>query len=475
MKHTSLDKIIPYLLWLCFICLLAYLKFIHHELWKDEWQAWFVAKDKNLIDIFSFLYYEGHPALWYVYLKIFTVFTPWIEPVILINTAHLITVGLGLYFLFVKFRMPLFLKVLFALSYFVFFEYGLINRGYFLVILFTFWAVWLLSQQKYSRWHMGTILFLLCQTEVYGAFIAISLGFFIWLKYDKLPLTSKIKEITGLILGLGIFFISVFPRSAGHVAKTRGKELDFFDSVLTAFQGNLSNTYLIGSTNDTFTYGWTNIGVLLSVFCLFCLWYIFRKHPKIIATYALFLLMMISFSVLFFLGGIRQWGIGFVFLIAAIEWLQLDFLKEKVSTSMLTLFCIFNLVHGFRACGEEIKLPFTNAEKAGLFIKSKVPQKVPVVAINKFEATPVVGYAGRNFFELPQGVEFSYFRWVDKIYLPTESELKLFGKFKNVGGIVILSPKPLDVQRYPAVQLWQKFDTLNYKKENYYLYSLAVK
>ena len=85
----------------------------------------------------------------------------------------------------------------------------------------------------------------------------------------------------------------------------------------------------------------------------------------------------------------------------------------------------------------------------------------------------VIGYAGRKFYELPDGVEFSYFRWVDKVYLPTETELKLFAQFKGVGGIVIISPKPLDAERFPSAKLWQKFDQENYKKENYYLYFMA--
>jgi hypothetical protein len=111
---------------------------------------------------------------------------------------------------------------------------------------------------------------------------------------------------------------------------------------------------------------------------------------------------------------------------------------------------------------------------AGQFIKEKIPEKVPIVAINKFEATPVIGYARRNFYELPDGVPFSYFRWVDKIYLPVENELKLFAKFKGVGGIVVLSPKPLDAERFPSLQLWQKWEDKNYKNENYYLYTLAL-
>lgn len=71
---------------------LTWMKFYHHELWKDEWQAWFVAKDKNFIEVLSFLNYEGHPALWYLYLKPFTWLTD-LVPVAeenLLSFAHLI-------------------------------------------------------------------------------------------------------------------------------------------------------------------------------------------------------------------------------------------------------------------------------------------------------------------------------------------------------------------------------------------------
>jgi hypothetical protein len=166
---------------------------------------------------------------------------------------------------------------------------------------------------------------------------------------------------------------------------------------------------------------------------------------------------------------------GFVFFISLLEIRNIDFRKEWLASLLLSISGFFNMIYGMKAMREEVRLPFTNAEKTGLFIKEKVPVRVPVVAINKFEATPVIGYAERKFYELPDGVEFSYFRWVDRIYLPSENELKLFGKFKGVGGIIVLSPKPLDTERYPSIQLWQKFDTLNYKKENYYIYTLTVR
>ena len=475
MKKDRFNHILPYILWLLFVFIIGYFKIAHHELWKDEWQAWFVAKDLGIKELLSFLYYEGHPSLWYLYLKIFTIFSTSTNDVALITAAHLLTVAGGLYFLFVRFRLPILLKVLFAMSYFIFFEYGIVNRGYFLVILMVFWIVNLLKTENYSKSQVGLLLFLLCQTEVYGVLMAISLGSFLISKEKFEINTLKTREFLGFFLGVLIFVISVFPRTSGHVARTSNKALTFTDQVLSAVQGNLSNTYLIGSTNDTFTYGWTALGLILSFICLGGLWFLFRNFKTILLSGGMFLVSMLAFSIVLYLGGIRQWGMGFVFLIALLELRGIDLIKEKVETVILLVFCLFNIVHCSKAVLEEIKIPFTNAEKAGLFIRDKVPVKVPVVALNKFEATPVSGYAGRKFFELPDGTEFSYFKWVDKIYLPTEGELKLFAKFKQVGGIILLSPKPIDTLRFPSAQLWQTFDEINYKKENYYLYTLAAK
>ena len=468
------NKYIDFIIWAIFVIAITYFKFNYHELWKDEWQAWFVAKDKSLAEVFSFLYYEGHPALWYIYLKIFTFFSSLARPEYIIHFAHTITVAAGLYFLFVKFRLPTIVKVLLALSYFVFFEYGIVNRGYFLVILFAFWAASLLKKEDYSRVQLGVVLFLLCQTEVYGALMAIALGFYVMMKEKNIFTALQGKDIIGLAAGLLFFVISVFPRSSGHVSKTSAKKLEFIDKILTSFQGNLSNTYAIGSTNDTFTYGWTSIGLLISMLCLAGIGFVFYKNKILLKTFLMFLAMMIAFSVLFFLGGIRQWGMGFIFFIALLEIRGLDIKKELLPTLVISVFAIFNIVHNGKAVVEEKNIPFTNAELAGQFIKEKIPEKVPIVAINKFEATPVIGYARRSFYELPDGVPFSYFRWVDKIYLPVENELKLFAKFKGVGGIVVLSPKPLDADRFPSLQLWQKWEDKNYKNENYYLYTLAL-
>lgn len=468
-------KYLDFVFGLLFLGFIAWFKFQYHELWKDEWQAWFVAKDKGVGELLSFLYYEGHPVLWYLYLKIFSIFSNNHNDLTLLNVAHLVTVAVGLYFLFVRFRFPLLLKILFAASYFLLFEYGIVNRGYFLVIVFAFWAAWLLSQKDYNAKTLTIVLFLLCQTEVYGVFIAISLGLYMW--YDKYISGQRTDTniLGGIGLGFLVFVLSVFPRDFGHIAKTSGQTWQGMEKLLAAFQGNLANVYMPGLTNDTFAHGSTAAGMVFSLLILIGLYFIFKSDKAALFSMALFLAAVISFSFLFFLGGIRQWGMGFVFFIALLQLRGLNWQKEKIITAITAIFCVFNVIYAVRAVKIDFEIPFTNAKEAGIFIKNKVPEKVPIVALNKFDATPVVGYSERKFYELPSGTPFSYFKWVDKIYVPTESELKLFGQYKGVGGIILLSPKPIDTDRYPSAQLWQKFDKINYKNESYYIYTLSVK
>lgn len=459
------------------ILLWSWMKFAQHELWKDEWQAWFVAKDKSLPEIFSFLYYEGHPALWYLYLKIFT-FIPsltGIPPEYVIMSAHLMMTAAFLYVFFFRMKLTWYLKVMAALSYFMFFEYGVVSRGYALVILFTFLLTSELQKEHSDDKKSALYYFLLCQTEVYGAFMAMALLFY-KIRRDGMDLKKGIPAyVYGLMAGLGIFTLSVFPRTAGHVASTQPNAPEYFYRFLNSFQGNLTNTFAIGSTPDTGAYGWSGSGLFIGIIILTALYRILGRDKKILWTGIIFLGMMLLFGSFFFSGGVRQWGMTFIFFLALLSIVEYKSVLDKIAVRISMVIFTFALVHNARAVYYHFSIPFTNAREAGHFIRDNVPEKVPVVGINKFEITPVVGYAGRPFYELPDGVPFTYFRWVDKIYLPNESELRLFTKYKNVGGIVIISPKLLDAGRFPNAQLWKSFDQENYKKENYYLYSLPLK
>ena len=98
------SKKINLLFWIIISIGLIVYKLSFHELWKDEWQAWLVARDLSLSNMLAFLNYEGHPSLWYLYLKAWTILP--IQEHILLQISHGVLVVVALYYLFVRIGLP---------------------------------------------------------------------------------------------------------------------------------------------------------------------------------------------------------------------------------------------------------------------------------------------------------------------------------------------------------------------------------
>ncbi len=215
------------------------------------------------------------------------------------------------------------------------------------------------------------------------------------------------------------------------------------------------------------------INLILSVLVIASLVYFFWPAAKTFRTFLLHVAAFFLFGVAIYSGGLRQWGMQYAFFLMALALFSKE--VKQINWQRMAILAVFlgaQLLYNLRALHKDVSYPFTNAALAGEFVRKNVPENVPIVGINKFAAAPVSGYARRPFYELPSGTPFTYFKWLEKVYLPTESELKLFAKYKGVGGIVILTDKQLPKERYPNAQLWKGFDGYNVKNENYYLYAL---
>lgn len=498
MPLSFLTKKIPltvqYIVFLAFITMYLLIKFTYHELWKDEWQAWLMARDMGWGELLGSLYYEGHPALWYLYLKVWSLFSTGANDELLLQLSHAVIMCGVYYVLCIRFELPFWLKALLLLSYYPFFEYGIVSRGYAFVMLIGYVIVLLLNNAKQHVGKLCVLFFLMCQTEVYAVMMAGALLFYLFLeqKIDKtwkeVLQDSDFRKIAGSsFAGLVVFLLSVYPRtSEDELSRAYLSEPFSGEIFFKGFQGMFANTFWIGSINDTNVFGVSAIGLILSLIVLIGLVYFFYqdgrdsfKEKNLLFTLLFFVVGYFIFLITIYTGGVRQWGTFFIFFTMLLQ-LYFSQKRKKESASRLDMLQIgflvsvllFQMYYSFLALKKEIEFPFSNAKIAAEFIQSKVPENVPIVAINKFEVAPVVGYANRNFYALPDGEPFTYFKWVEKVYLPPEQELKMFANFKKVGGIIIISPKLLGQNRYPNVKLWKEFTNYNIKNENYYLYTL---
>lgn len=485
MAEKSIKQYGLWAFFLLFLILFTYFKFTYHELWKDEWQVWMMARDMSWPELFGNLYFEGHPALWYIYVKLSTYFYqlfPALQQASILQSAHFLLALVCWAVLLFQLRYPWWLKICLLFSYFIFFEYGLVNRGYILVLLLGFLLVKNIRDYAHRPWLVASLLFLLCQVEVYSTLMVAAFGLYIFmlaLKEHGLDGTFRQKafwiNFGGAALGGFVFLLTVFPYSEERNLQAAFVEPFSPGVIQTAFQGNFVNTFWLGLLPDTNVFGVTTLGLGLSAVVLLLLLYFFWRVRSVWVSFAFFTLLFFLFSAGFYAGGVRQWGMYFMYFIFCLH-LWLDHKKSYRWDQLIILGSILlcQIVYTYRAVEKEVLFPFTNAKAAGQFIKEKIPETVPIVAINKFEATPVIGYAERNFYALPDGEPFSYFKWTEKIYLPPEAELRLFGQYKKVGGIIVLSYQELPKDRYPNAQLWQTFDGFSLKNENYYIYTLKT-
>ena len=109
------------------------IRLFRHAMWRDELQAFMVAAASNTpLDLFAKLKYEGHPGLWHLLLWVVTRFTT--DPVAM-QALHLV-IALGVWVL--VWRLSPVGKLLLLLSYYLFWEYFVVSRGYALGVLLGF-------------------------------------------------------------------------------------------------------------------------------------------------------------------------------------------------------------------------------------------------------------------------------------------------------------------------------------------------
>jgi hypothetical protein len=125
--ETRNQRIAGYLLLTLYLCLIVPLTYTH-TFWRDETQAWLVARASHSIHgLLRNIRYEGHPPLWYLVLYMISRFTgnpEWMKlPNLLCSIASALLI-------FRSKHVPLWIRAGLILSYYMLFEYALIDRNY---------------------------------------------------------------------------------------------------------------------------------------------------------------------------------------------------------------------------------------------------------------------------------------------------------------------------------------------------------
>ncbi|HEV8631167.1 MAG TPA: hypothetical protein VGV61_12685 [Thermoanaerobaculia bacterium] len=153
--------------------LLLAIGLLRHEMWRDELQAWMLARaSPSLPALFANLRYEGHPALWHLLLLPLAHLFSRPEVMQVLHWA-VATLGAALFLRWAPFALPL--RLAFVAGYLPLYEYGVISRNYALALPLL-WLCCHLWERRPRPWvALGGALALLANTNPYAWLLAAAL------------------------------------------------------------------------------------------------------------------------------------------------------------------------------------------------------------------------------------------------------------------------------------------------------------
>jgi len=500
-----------------FFLLAAYL-LSNHEMWRDEIQAWLLARDSTSVpNLFANLKYEGHPALWHLLLMPLTRVSH--SPTAM-QALHLLIATSTIY-LFTRYSpFSVVQKILFSFGYFPFYEYSIISRNYALGVLLIFLFCSLFERRYTNFLVISLILFLLCHTSVFALIIAIVLFFGLLLDfyfYQRTTHKSFNRSDTHkicvgfLIITLGIItaVLQLIPPSDSNIVVW---DFSFDIRSLKTVLTKLTAAYLpIPYFRLHFwenyqapwdIYAWQASAYLKRLALLFvCSFLAFSMMGFVRKPFVFFLFVGCTFGLLAFFyfiyyGGIRHAGFLFIAFIMS-AWLyrcheqtnwsissEFSLRKwEALFSHIITLILLLHIGASFVAASVDYQYPFSMAKFAAEYISQRGLNNRLIVGYPDYATSVIVGYLGISQAYYPQGDRFgSYWRFdkqrrktireqecVDKALQLEAHELT---KGKSQGVLIILTnPLRDDLVQASKLQKIGEFTGAIVPDENFYIYS----
>lgn len=397
----------------------------HHEMWRDEIQAWLLARDSGSVrELLAHMKYEGHPALWHLCLLPLTRLTA--SPTAM-QVLHLGFAAATVYLVarYGPFTRPQ--TLLFSGGYLFLYEYGVICRNYAPgVFLLCLCATLTRRRDRELPWPAAVVLFLACHTNVYVLIVVIALAGTLSVRRllqrrvhtgeeachgdPKLPAKLAI-----VFLGIATSAWQMVPPADSGFAV--GWRTNYDDARARHVLGAVVRAYLpMPMPRRAF---WNShilehpraAGVRLAAAALIVGWVgvLLRRRPAALLFFLVSTGGLLAFYYAKHSGGIRHEGFLFVAFFLAL-WMfpqesaspapgalapavaLIDRTRRPVLTGLLGLHALGGMV----AVGLDLRYQFSCGKETARFVRDRGLAGLPIVADPDYAAETVVGYLQKD-------------------------------------------------------------------------------
>ena len=374
------EKVLYTIILITFIVLSTIVS-LKHEYWADEANTWLIVREVSIIDLFKeHMSLNGHPFVFIFIIKIFQLLG------FKYNYYRIISLlfsSLGVAFFLFKSTYKWYVKILIPFTFFIFYQYTVITRGYcLLLLLFSLLAsIW---EDKDNHYILFTfLLFILTNLEAYTFLIAGSIYLLELIKYFKdikINKQNKKKTICLIILFLSFVFTTIymFPRP---------KNVTQYGAI-----------HLVLS--DAFIYSETMPYILSGVFTLLIIGFIIylylkqKKKKELIELGILLTPMYLFFS--FFYGNYWHAGIIFVLFLFS-SWIH-EINKNKAFNIFIVLVCFVQIFWSIKSSINDYKYIYSPSKQVADYIKKYNYQELKIYA-DKYITVAINPYFEKNIFD----------------------------------------------------------------------------
>lgn len=386
-------------------CVLLFIGVGHHEPWADEAQAWLMARDSTLIGMVTHnLRYVGHPLLWYLLLMLPSRTMPYFA----LGYIGVFFAIMGIFVMYFFTSIPRIIKIVFSFSYFLFYQYALVARGY-VVLPLLFFLVAILHKDRFKKPYLYlTVLSLIAMTSVHGTLVAVSI-----FGLNLLSLLRDKKKLKKDLIYSGIIFTAIILFVVYQIWPP--KDLTFSSSYnFSPIRFIVFGTWIF---MDAFS-----VSPILSAIFIFTSVVWFKLRNTLLYFLMPLLTVLLFFSVKYY----NSWHQGILVLIwmfAYIISLKTEVNKKDVQVERyihkafnILIVLIFSIQIYWSASAFRSDFAFNYSagkDTANYLIKSNLQDK-KIFAVG-YWTTSVLPYFNRNIFINGSSGDGSYWQWSPEV------------------------------------------------------------
>ena len=394
----------------------------HHELWRDELQAWMLARDSaGPLDLLRNMDYEATSVLWHLLLLPVTRLTT--SPAGM-QILHWIVASATVYVLARNAPFAPLHKGLLVFGYLPLFEYGVVSRSYALGLLGVVAACALLPQRRTRPWGLALVLVLTAHTSPYACIVALALWFTLVVELavsrgartaaPGRPLRGPPVALAFAAAGILLSLLQTLPPPDVTLSTLDGtwrhaRFLELHPSganvaklvpmvVFLPVDPRFVPVVGLAPESPALLYGPATAAVLVVLACAF-----HRRSPLAVMLFLGLVAALMAFFHLVHYGSIRHHGFLLVaFLVlcwaapslapAPVPPAAVRGIASRLGAFLLTVLLSVQAVGGLRAVAMEVQRPFSLAGRTAAYIRSEGLEALPLLGYPDWSASAVVGH-----------------------------------------------------------------------------------